>query len=104
MNERWYVHFYRLHGFLEPQNHRMVLVGRDLKVYLVPTTLPWAGTSPTGAGCLALSTSRDGASTASLGSLSQPLTTLIVKYLPVFLLKSDFLKSRDSFSLSKTEA
>jgi len=33
------------------QNHRMVWVGRDLKDHLIPTPLPWAGTSSTRPGC-----------------------------------------------------
>ena len=36
---------------LESWNHRMVWVGRDLKDHLVPTPLPWAGTSSTSPGC-----------------------------------------------------
>ena len=33
------------------QDHRMERVGRDLEDHLVPTPLPWAGTSSTGPGC-----------------------------------------------------
>ena len=63
----------------------MVWVGRDLSDHLVPTPLPGAGTPSTRPGCskhpsnLALNTSRQGASTASLGNLFQCLTTLPVK-------------------------
>jgi len=38
------------------QNHRMILVGRDIKDHAVPTLLMWAGTPSN----LALNTSRDG--------------------------------------------
>jgi len=38
----------------ESSNHRMVWVGRDLNDHLVPTPLPWAGTSSTRPGCLEL--------------------------------------------------
>lgn len=63
----------------------MTQVGRDLKDYPVPTPLPWAGMPPTRPRCpgpwsnLVLNTSRDGASTISLGHLFQCLTTLWVK-------------------------
>jgi len=63
----------------------MVWVGRDLEDHLVPTPLPWAGTPSTRPGCypvpsnLALNTAREGAATASLGSLFQCFTTLTVK-------------------------
>ena len=36
---------------IESQNHSMVRVGRDLKDHLLPTPLPWAGTSSTRPGC-----------------------------------------------------
>jgi len=63
--------------------HRMVWLGRDLTDHLVPTPLPWSelpsawwSTDPSN---LALNSSRDGAPTASLGSLCQHLTVLWVK-------------------------
>uniref|UniRef100_A0A8V0YXK1 Lipoyl synthase, mitochondrial n=1 Tax=Gallus gallus TaxID=9031 RepID=A0A8V0YXK1_CHICK len=70
-------------------NHRMARVGRDLKYHQAPTSLSQAGlpTStlntararlPRAPSNLALNTSRDGASTASLGSLFQHLTTVLV--------------------------
>jgi len=63
----------------------MVWVGTDLKDDLNPTPLPLTGTPSTRAGCskapfnLPLNTSRERASTASLGNLFQCLTTLTVK-------------------------
>ena len=59
--------------FTESQNHRMARVGRDLRDHEAPTPMPQAGPPasrlPRAPSNLALNTSRDGASTASLGSL-----------------------------------
>lgn len=33
------------------ENHTTALVGGDLEDHLVPTPLPWAGTTPTSLGC-----------------------------------------------------
>jgi len=68
----------------------MASVGRDLKDYLVPTPqlpadLPTTKSDqvPRAPSNLALNISRDGAYTASLGSLCQHLTTLSVKFPPI---------------------
>jgi len=80
--------------------HRMVWVGRDLKDHLVPTPpamsrdifhQPRVLRAPSN---LALNTAREGAATASLDSLGQCLTTLMVKN---FFLTSDL--NLPSFSL-----
>jgi len=39
------------HRIIESQNHSMFGLGKDLKDHLVPTLLPWAGTSSTRPGC-----------------------------------------------------
>ena len=39
------------HRSMESWNHRMVWVARDIKEYLVPAPLPWAGTSSSRPGC-----------------------------------------------------
>ena len=76
----------------ESHNHRMAWVGRDLKDHESPTPLPQAGpltsTCNTRPGCPGPHptwpwTSRDGASTTSLDSLFQHLTTLIEKNFPL---------------------
>ncbi|KAK4828770.1 hypothetical protein QYF61_000795 [Mycteria americana] len=75
-----------IHGPLncEGRNHRIIeWVGLEgtFTDHLIPTPLPWAGTSFTrpAPSNLALNTSRDGASTASLGNFFQCLITLIFK-------------------------
>ena len=89
---------------LESQNHRMTQVGRDLKDHEAPTLLTQAGppTSPfnTRPDCpgshpnwLGVHTSRDKASTSSLDSLFQHLTTLIVKKLHTLILDLFLLPS-----------
>lgn len=76
MNERWYVHFYRLHGFLEPQNHRMVLVGRDLEDHLVP--IPFCGQ-----GCQLLDQALDQVTQGSISHLQGiKITNIVSTYLP----------------------
>ena len=62
--------WFRLEGTLKPIQFHPPAMGRDTSHQ---PRLPKAPSS------LALSTSRDGASTASLGSLCQCLTTLTVK-------------------------
>ena len=59
----------------------MVWLGRDLKDHLVPTSLPWTGTSSTRLGCSELNPTWP-----SLGNLCQCLTTLMVKN--VFLISN----------------
>jgi len=69
----------------------MARVGRDLMDHEAPTSLPQAGPPtftfhtrlPRAPSNLALIISRDGASTASLDSLFQHLTTLVVKNFPL---------------------
>ena len=74
----------------------MTWVGRDLKDHQAPTSLMWVGCSHQHGWlrAMALSTPRDGASTTSMGSLFQSLTTLRVKN---FLLISNL--NLPSFSL-----
>ena len=72
------------------QNHRMAWVGRDTKDHLSATPMGRAVNHyirhqislPRGPANLALSISRDGASTTSLGSLCHCLTALSVKNFP----------------------
>lgn len=70
--------------------HRMVWTARDLQDHLVPTPLPWAGTSSIRSGCLkphpvwpALNISRYGAFTVPLGNL---FTVRVVRPWKNFLL------------------
>jgi len=76
----------------------MVRVGRDLKDHLVPTppamgrdTFHWTRVLKVPSN-LALNTSREGAATASLGKLSQCLTTLSKEFLSYIQSKSAFLQ------------
>ena len=67
------------------QFHRMAWVEKDFKDHRVSTPLPQAGSPtrlPRATSSLTLNTSRDEASTTSLGNLIQCVTTHRVKNLP----------------------
>lgn len=75
---------------LEPQNHRMVWIGRDFKDPFKPPchgqrqllkNLHQVPQSPIQIG---FEHSRDGAPTASLGNMFQCVTTFIVKHLCIY--------------------
>ena len=86
------------------QNHRILRVGRDLWGPSSSTPLQWAGTPqirlPRAWSIVTLNVFRDGASTTSLATLFQCLTTLTVKDL--FLLSNINVTSLrlKSFSLT----